>query len=142
MRSLHRGKFVMKHLKLCGFIMALGLGSFGLSAAQQSSQQTVSVTRFSNIARVPVGGTAPIPLRLEVKDWALTGSGEVLQIPAQEFYIAELQSGSIITKIAGESEPRRAGEFWTVEAYQTMAVSLTQHCKDAHLRTIAIGPRG
>ena len=142
MRSLHRGGHVMKQLKIFGLVVTVMLASLGLTAGQQSPEPVVSVIRFSRVTRVPAAGEATTAMRLEVKDWALEKSPKGLQIPAQGFYIAQLRSGSVITTIAGKSRKRQAGDFWTVEGEQIMAVRLTAHCKAAQLRTIAINPGG
>jgi hypothetical protein len=130
----------MKQFVISTVIILVLAASVGLAAAKQTPQQIASVCRFSAMVSVPAAGSAPTATRLEIKDWALADR-PTFQIPVQGFYVAQLRGGTIIAKIAGKSEKHQAGDFWTVQAGQTMAVVLTMHCKVAQLRTIAISPR-
>jgi hypothetical protein len=124
-------------------VVAVGivLASMRQATALELPQPEVSVTRFSYIAKVPAAPGTAATMRVEVKDWGLGASPKGLQIPPRGFYIAQLRSGRILTRIAGKLEKREAGDFWTVQAGQIMTISFPPHCEGAQLRTIAVNPQ-
>jgi quercetin dioxygenase-like cupin family protein len=79
-------------------------------------------------------------MRIEIKEWHFVRKQQASQIPAQGFYIAQLRSGRIVTQIGGKSETRQAGDFWTIDAGESMSVTLPQHSQSAQLQTVAITP--
>jgi hypothetical protein len=96
-----------------------------------------TTTRFSNPVTLPTP-KGPVPLHVEVKDWYLAGHGRAVEISAQGFYIANLQSGDVVTQIGGKSEPRRPGDFWAVDKGVAMIVKVNG--EGAILETFAISP--
>jgi hypothetical protein len=121
-------------------MFAIVLGSIGLAAAPPPPQVPRNVTRFSVVMSVPVVGAAAAPMRVEVTNWYLVQAAKAFQLPAQGFYIAQLRSGTLVTEIAGKSEKRKAGDFWTVGARVPMTVTIAPRGEAAQLQTIAINP--
>jgi hypothetical protein len=79
-------------------------------------------------------------VRIEIKEWHFVRKQQASQIAAQGFYIAQLRSGRIITQMGGKSETRQAGDFWAVNAGESMRVTLPQHSQSAQLQTVGITP--
>jgi len=122
------------------WVLALEFSLIGLAAAQSADEPLRSVTRFSEMMSVPVAGGPAAPLRVAIKDWNLVATPKPFEVPAQGFYIVQLRSGTVITEIAGKSERRKAGDFWTVAAGVAMGVTLAPHGEAAQLETIAVNP--
>jgi hypothetical protein len=124
------------------FIMAgvIAAGANIQAAAQTIGAPAAPVSRYHGVANLVGPAGATTPLRVEVKDWNFVAGPQTSQVPPQGFYIAQLRSGRIITEIAGKSEKRRAGDFWTVEAGHAMTITFQPHGEAAELRTIEITP--
>ncbi len=114
------------------------LALIGLAASPPPPAVPQNATRFSAVMSVPAAGAAA-PVHVEVKNWYVRAP-KALQLSAQGFYIAELRSGTVVTEIAGKSEKRRAGDFWTVGAGVPMTVTIAPRGEAAQLQTIAINP--
>lgn len=112
-------------------------------AAEQSAKPAAAITRYSGVASVGLRpGAAVTPLRVEMKDWNFARTDQAVKLPIAGFYIVQLTSGKIDTEIAGKTEHRRAGDFWTVAAGETMSVSFPKFSESAQMKTIAVGPAG
>jgi hypothetical protein len=129
-----------KRHSLGALTFAVVLGSIELAAAPPPPETPGNVTRFSAVMSVPVAGAAAAPMRVEVKNWYLVRAAKGFRLPAQGFYIAQLRSGKVVTEIAGKSEKRSAGDFWTVGAGVPMTVTIAPRGEAAQLQTIAINP--
>jgi hypothetical protein len=130
---------------LCGLPAILHLPR---AAAQQKPQAEASssgeapevATRFSEILRLKNAKGATVPLKVEVKEWAVTRSARPFEMPDQGFYIVHLISGQITTDIAGKTTVRHTGDFWVVEKGQRMAISMKRPQESVGLQTIAVSP--
>jgi hypothetical protein len=122
-------------------MLAAAFGLIGQATAQAVEEPLRSIPRFSDVLNVPVAGGPAAPLRVEIKDWNLVATPKPFEVPAQGFYIVQLRSGKVITEIAGKSERRKPGDFWTVAAGVPMGVTLAPHGEAAQLETIAVNPQ-
>ncbi|HEY6417693.1 MAG TPA: hypothetical protein VIX59_01715 [Candidatus Binataceae bacterium] len=120
--------------------VAVVLASIGPVSGQPLYEPSGNIARFSDVLSVPMAGAAAAPMRIEVREWNLVGTAKAFQLPAQGFYVAQLRSGNVFTNIAGKSEKRRAGDFWTVGAGVPMTVTFAPHGEAAQLQTIAVNP--
>jgi quercetin dioxygenase-like cupin family protein len=130
---------------LCGLSASLHLSR---AVAQQKPQAQASnaaeapevATRFSEVLRARNAKGSAVPLKVEIKEWNVTRADRAAEISDQGFYIVHLLSGEVTTEIAGKTTARNAGDFWTVEKGQHMAISLQRPQEQARLQTIAVSP--
>jgi hypothetical protein len=140
MRCNHKEVRPMKNLTqiaAIGLACALVAGAIAVAADQQAVPAKAGVSRYSGVASVTAAGKAA-QLRVEIKDWHLVRSEEAVKLPVSGFYIAQLKSGEIDTEIAGKKEHRRAGDFWTVAAGESMTISFPPHREAAQIQTMTI----
>jgi hypothetical protein len=97
-------------------------------------------TRFSDMVRARNAKGAAVPLKVEVKNWAVSRSARPFEMADQGFYIVHLTFGRITTEIAGKTTARNPGDFWVVEKGQRMAISMKRPHESAGLQTIAVNP--
>jgi hypothetical protein len=55
-------------------------------------------------------------------------------------YLAHLASGDVVTEIAGKSETRHAGDFWTVDKGARMLVRIAAPQESAIIQTLVVSP--
>ena len=123
-------------VSLAGIVAA---GAFALAAEEHMAAPTSATSRYSGSAMVKApAAKAGTQFRVEVKDWQLEASEPVVKLPVTGFYIAQLKSGKIDTEIAGKKEHRKAGDFWTVAAGETMIISFPPHAESARVQIIAV----
>lgn len=135
----------MKHVRAMSIV---SLASVLLAGAiigvtqERSAGPAAVVSRYSGTANIKAPGrAAATSLHVEIKEWHFVKtSAAAAQLPAKGFYIAHLTSGRIDTEIAGKREHRRAGDFWTVAAGQSMTISFPPHSESAQIKTVAISP--
>ena len=134
----------MKHVRevaIVSLASVLLAGAIIGAGKEQSAGPAAVVSRYSGIAKVKAPGrTTPTPLRVEIKDLHFVRTPQGVRLPAAGFYIAQLTSGRIDTEIGGKQEHRRAGDFWTVAAGESMTVNFPPHSQSAQIQTIAITP--
>jgi len=126
----------MKHI---AGVVIVSMGSALLAGAmigdtkEQPAAPSSVFSRFSGTAKVNATS-----LRVEIKDWQLVRTPQGIRIPVTGFHLVQLTSGKVDTEIAGRREHRKAGDFWTVAAGETMIVHFPPHSQAAKIKTIAI----
>jgi hypothetical protein len=106
--------------------------------ASSSGEASEVATRFSGILRLKNAKGAAVPLKVEVKQWTVTGSTRPFEMPDLGFCIVHLISGLITTDIAGKTTARHTGDFWVLEKGQRMAISMKRPQESVGLQTIAV----
>ncbi len=94
-----------------------------LSERSLNPQIAVS-TRYSTPIEIPRTDRASLHARVALQSWRLTSRDRKIDVPAQDFYVAELVNGSVETDIGGHVERRRAGDHWAVQRGEHMGVRI------------------
>ena len=87
--------------------------------------QVALSTRYSSPIEIPRTDRAPLHARVALQSWRLTSRDKKIDVPPQDFYVAELVNGSVETDIDGRVEKRRAGDHWAVQRGEHMGVRIT-----------------
>jgi hypothetical protein len=109
-------------------------------SAEAQNAEIESSTRFADTLglKTPKGATAP--LHVEFKEWNVTRNARGTELPQQGFYIAHLESGEVVTEIAGKAETHHPGDFWTVDKGERMLVRIKAPREAVIIQTLAVGP--
>jgi hypothetical protein len=97
-------------------------------------------TRYADTVSLTHAKGASTPLHVELREWRLAGAGQAIELPAQEFYVAQLVLGNVSTQISGVSAVRKPGEFWTVAKGARMLVTVKKPGEQALVKTFSVSP--
>lgn len=129
-------------MKRIAGVLILSLGSASLAGAgavtaadnKQGPATTVAAyPRFSGTAKVNATS-----LHVDIKDWQLLRTEQGVRLPVTGFQLVQVISGKVDTEIAGKTEHRTAGDYWTVQAGETMTIHFPAHSQTARLKIVAI----
>ncbi len=91
------------------------------------------IERFNNRQMTLAIKGKPASAHVTVHDWLLHGKQKVDRFPATGQLLVQLHSGRITTVINGKEEKREPGDFWTVPAGASMAVTVTSESAALHV---------
>lgn len=128
-------------MKRIAGVLIVSLGSALLAGAgvtpsdtnQRPSASVAAFPRFSGTAKVNATS-----LRVDIKEWQLLRTEEGVRLPVTGFQLVQLISGKVDTEIAGKMEHRTAGDYWTVQAGESMTIRFPAHSQTAKLKIVAI----
>jgi hypothetical protein len=130
----------MTRAAIAGLVLAMLLALPSRHPAQAQDAAVESSTRFSDTLRLTTPKGAALPLHVEFRDWNVTRNANGTELPLQGLYLAHLASGDVVTLIAGKSETRHAGDFWTVDKGARMLVRIAAPQESAIIQTLVVSP--
>jgi len=95
------------------------------------------LTRFNNRQINFLKAGKPTAAHVTIRDWEIHGRQKIAKFPETGALTVHLQSGRIITTIAGKQEKREPGDYWSVPAGAAMGVQVTS--ESAILHVVAAG---
>jgi hypothetical protein len=104
--------------------MLVAAQAAGPAAENLVAPTMISVNRYAQKMEVPRKGKANVMVQAELSGWTSIKRAREITIPAQGFYIATLNNGTVITTINGEEKQRKAGEIWAVAEGQSMTLKI------------------
>jgi hypothetical protein len=130
----------MTRAAAAGIVFAVLLVIPARRSVVAQNTEVESSTRFADTLRLTTTKGASVPLRVEFREWNVTRNDRGTELPQQEFYIAHLASGEVVTEIGGKSETRHPGDFWRVEKGERMLVRIKAPRESVVIQTLVVGP--